>query len=139
MNSPYPQVGVGVMLIRNGKILLGKRKNSHGSGSWAFPGGRLEFGESPEDCARREVLEETGIIVHDLEHFALTSDFFENEKEHYVTLFLLAKQFEGESRILEPHKCEEWKWFALNDLPSPKFLSLENLLRQKDLTSLGTL
>ena len=53
-----PSVGVAVIVVNNGKVLLGKRKGSHGSGSWAFPGGHLEMNESIEACARREVFEE---------------------------------------------------------------------------------
>src|SRR5258707_8500479 len=52
-----PQVGVGVVVVRDGKVLLGLRRGSHGSGAWALPGGHLEWGESVESCARREVTE----------------------------------------------------------------------------------
>ena len=67
-----PKVGVGVIVIKDGKILLGKRKGPHGGGFWAFPGGHLEFNESLEDCARREVLEETGISIKNIKKFTLT-------------------------------------------------------------------
>lgn len=52
-----PKTGVGVMILKNGKVLLGKRKGSHGEGEFAFPGGHLEYMEGFADCARREVLE----------------------------------------------------------------------------------
>ena len=51
-----PLIGVAVIVIKENRVLLGKRKNSHDSGTWAFPGGHLEFKESIKDCARREVL-----------------------------------------------------------------------------------
>ncbi len=43
------------------EILLGQRKGAHGAGTWATPGGHLEFGESVKACATRELLEETGL------------------------------------------------------------------------------
>ncbi|MBU0929712.1 MAG: NUDIX domain-containing protein, partial [Nanoarchaeota archaeon] len=57
------RVGVGVYIIKDNKILFGKRKGFHGSGTWCPPGGHLEFNESIEECAIREVMEETGIKI----------------------------------------------------------------------------
>ena len=52
-----PKVGVGIMILKNGKVLLGKRKGSHGEGEFAFPGGHLEYMESFANCAKREIAE----------------------------------------------------------------------------------
>lgn len=62
-HAQHPKVGIGVMIFRDGEILLGKRKGSHGDGEYAFPGGHLEYMESFSDCARREVREECGIEI----------------------------------------------------------------------------
>ena len=61
-----PKIGVGVIVIKENKVLLGKRKGSHGEGEYAFPGGHLEYMETIEDCARRETLEETGIKIKNI-------------------------------------------------------------------------
>ena len=54
--------GVGCLVVRpDGRFLIGKRKGSHGAGTYAVPGGLLEFGESWGDCASRELLEECAI------------------------------------------------------------------------------
>lgn len=50
----HPKVGIGVMIFKDGKVLLGKRKGSHGDGEYSFPGGHLNYMESFEDCAQRE-------------------------------------------------------------------------------------
>jgi 8-oxo-dGTP diphosphatase len=63
VQNQRPKVGIGVAVVKKNFILLGKRKGSHGSGDWAFPGGHLEFGETPHECAYRELLEETGLTA----------------------------------------------------------------------------
>lgn len=91
----YPRVGIGVLLIKDNKILLGKRKNSHGSGDWSPAGGHLKFGETPEQCAIREVFEETGIIIKSIEKATFVNDIFIQENKHYVTIFMISYHFEG--------------------------------------------
>ncbi|MFO7966829.1 MAG: NUDIX hydrolase [Archaeoglobaceae archaeon] len=125
-----PQVGVGVIIRNDNQVLLGRRKNTHGEGTWSFPGGHLEFNEEIEDCARREVWEEVGISIKNIKHAAFTNDIFHQEEEHYITLFVLCDYDSGEVRVKEPHKCEEWKWFDWNALPRPLFLPIQNLLKQ---------
>jgi 8-oxo-dGTP diphosphatase len=74
-----PRVGVGVFVKKDGKILVGKRKGSHGGGTWALPGGHLEPGESFETCCKREVLEETGLIIDNISPVVFTNDVFHEE------------------------------------------------------------
>jgi len=82
-----PRVGLGVLIFnQHGQILLGKRKQSHGSSSFGPPGGHLEFGESFEHCAIREVLEETGLNIVSPRFLAATNDLFELENKHYVSI-----------------------------------------------------
>ncbi len=125
-----PLIGVAVMVIKDGKVLLGKRKNSHGDGTWAFPGGHLEFGESIKECARREIFEETGIRIKNLRYGPYTNDIFESEGKHYVTLFILADYESGGPRVKEPHKCEKWQWHPWPPAVKPHFLPIANLLKQ---------
>ena len=124
-----PKIGVGVIIKKHGKILLGKRLNAHGEGTWAFPGGHLEFGESIVDCVQREVLEETGLEVTACKHIAFTNDIFKNEEKHFVTLFVTTEYVSGEPQVCEPNKCERWEWFKWDNLPAPLFLPIQNLIK----------
>ena len=125
-----PQVGVSVIVIKSNKVLLGKRRNAHGHGTWAFPGGHLEFGEALETCAQREVLEETGLQLKNIRRVAFTNDIFPVERKHYVTLYVVAEYDAGELSVMEPEKCEQWGWFDWDDLPQPLFIPVQNLLAQ---------
>lgn len=133
MHSPVvtsPQVGVGVLIIENGRVLLGKRKGSHGAGSWSAPGGHLEFGETVEACAIREVLEETNLQISNLRFGPFTNNVFEAEHKHYVTVFVLADRATGVLQTMEPDKCEGWAWFEWSNLPQPLFPPLASLCSQ---------
>jgi|SRR3989338_1775539 len=125
-----PEVGVGVFVVRDNKILFHKRKNAHGDGTWSLPGGHLEFGESWEQCAIREVFEETGLCIKNVRFAAATNDLFSQEQKHYVTLFMLAEYEEGEAMVKEPDKAECWEWFSWENLPAPLFIPMVNLQKQ---------
>lgn len=124
-----PKIGLGVLIFnKNNQILLGKRKNSHGTSSWGPPGGHLEFGESFEECAIRETAEETGLIIDNPTFLAITNDIFEAEGKHYVSIFMRADLTDNQTvKNLEPDKVEDWHWFSLDELPEPLFLPLKQL------------
>ncbi len=127
----WPKVGVGVFVIRDGKILFGKRKGAHGTGTWAPPGGKLDPGETVEDCAVREVLEETGLnVANPRKALVYTDDHFKDQGKQFITVYVLADYVSGEAQIIEPDKAEQWEWFGWDDLPQPLFLTIEHLLEQ---------
>lgn len=127
----HPRVGVGVIVQKDGKVLLGPRKGSHGSSKWAPPGGHLEFGESVEECARRELLEETGLNAISCTLGPWVENVMENGRKHYITVYVIVDQFEGEPLLLEPDKCEVWQWVAWDQLPSPLFDSLASFIEHR--------
>ena len=129
MESKRPKVGVGVAVIKEGKVLLGKRKNAHGEGTWSFPGGHLEYKESWEDCAIRETLEETGLTIKNVRFGTVTNDVFYEEQKHYITIIMLSDYESGELQLMEPDKCYKWDWFTWENLPDLLFVSIENLLK----------
>ena len=59
----HPVVGVGAVVVRDGKALIIKRAHEPRKGEWSLPGGLLELGESLQDAARREIKEETGLDI----------------------------------------------------------------------------
>lgn len=138
------KVGVGVSVIiasyigdGNGgtghlHVLLGKRKGSHGAGTWSFPGGHIDFGETAIETVYRELEEETGITKDQLgilHRGPYVETVFEEDGKHYVTLlfYTIVRSVIGavDVQLKEPDKCEEWRWFDIRKLPSPLFKPIE--------------
>jgi 8-oxo-dGTP diphosphatase len=133
-----PIVGVGVLVVRDGSVLLGLRRGSHGAGTWSPPGGHLEYGEDPVECLRREALEEAGIQLGACSFVGITNDIFAAEDRHYVTLFYTGAIASGTPTVLEPDKCDAWQWWAWDALPDNLFLPLRNLRAERGLNPLQT-
>ena len=114
-------IGVGVMLFNDeGKVLLMLRSKKSGSalgldGVWALPGGKVEFGESFEEAAMREIMEEVGVKILNPKVFTIGMDA--NEKAHFVTAGVSADKFEGEVKNMLPEESERLEWFDLEELP----------------------
>jgi len=125
-----PRVGVGVIVKKDGKILIGKRLNAHGEGTWCFPGGNLEFFEDLYECAKRETFEETGVKIKNIKLAGITNDLFEKENLHYITVFFEAEWAEGEAAVKESRKFVEVKWVKWNEFPEKIFKPTKNLRMQ---------
>ncbi len=131
-------VGVSILVKNGDRILLVKRQNVHGAGTWAPPGGHLNFGESFEDCAVRETREETAVEISDVKFRVITNDVFEAEQKHYITSWMEAKYVSGEPRVQAPDEESEGGWFMWGNLPQPLFLPLQHLLSGDTLPSQTT-
>ena len=123
-------VGVGVLINKNRKILLIKRRGAHGAGSWAPPGGHIDFGESIISCAKREVKEEIGIEIKNLKVIGFTEDLFKKEKKHYITIWVSCNWKSGKIKN-KYREFSEIGWFSWKKLPKPLFIPLKNFIEGK--------
>ena len=121
MNN-YIKVGVGVMIFNsNNEILLGHRIGKDTGGiyepdSWCLPGGKQEYNETIDECARREVKEETNLDIDELEVFSASDDI--SSDRHFITIQVIAHKYSGEVKVMESDKQDIWQWFSLDNLPS---------------------
>ena len=130
-------VGFGVMILKDNKVLLGKRHEDpnkadselHGGGTWTMPGGKIHFGETFEEAVVREVMEETGIKINQdkLKFISLTNDRVSDA--HFVTVGFLCRDFKGEAKVMEPDEITKWQWFDLNNLPEKIFFPSAKVLK----------
>ncbi len=128
-------MGVGAIVIREGKILLVKRGVPPGKGLWAVPGGMIELGETIQQAAEREILEETGIRIQAREP-VYTFDLIDRDAEgriryHYVVVDVFAYYVSGEPVARDD--VVEARWVApeeLETLPaSPNTIRLLRVIR----------
>jgi 8-oxo-dGTP diphosphatase len=121
MSQLRPGVGVGVIITSSshtGCVLLGKRKGSTGEGLYALPGGHLEFGEEWVTCASREVKEECGVDLVNVQFCGVVNTVVRQVGYHYVTIFMRAELSGTDEPInMEPNKCEGWGWYDWDKFP----------------------
>jgi 8-oxo-dGTP diphosphatase len=121
--SKNPKVGIGILVFKNGKLLLGKRKNGHGASQYEVPGGDLDYLESFEECSKRETREETGLEIQNIRFLDL-QNMKAYAPEHYVDIGLIADWQSGDPKVMEPDRNEGWAWYDLAELPQPLFDAL---------------
>jgi 8-oxo-dGTP diphosphatase len=118
---------VGVIVARGQRVLLGRRLSAHGRGTWSFPGGKPEPGETAIACALRELREETGLAAGAGATVGETLDGFDS-RVVYRTTFVRVAAADGEPRALEPQKTAQWEWHDWSRLPAPLFAPVESLV-----------
>lgn len=131
------KVGVGIMLLKDGKVLLGKRHDDagkassdlHGEGTWTMPGGKLDFHETLIDGALRELAEEIGVKLpkESLDVLCVQDDMVPDN--HYVTIGFVCRNFEAEPKVMEPEEITEWRWFDFNALPEKVYAPSAKMIK----------
>lgn len=132
--APHPMVGISLLIVDEfdpdrPRVLLGKRKDSHGEGLYGTPGGHQENGESYEEAAWRELVEECGSsIMITRPRFLCVTNLTSYLPKHYTDIGMIARIQGGMPANTEPDKCEGWEWHPLDKLPTPRFGAVDNLV-----------
>jgi len=107
--------GTMCYIIRDGKALLIRKKQGFGSGKLNAPGGKLKEGETPEDCAVREIFEETGLVLNSLKTYGVLNFYFgEKGEPDWVVYVFSSTSFSGEPKASTEGPLE---WIELDKLP----------------------
>lgn len=113
----FKSKGYGVKCIverQDGKILF--IKNTYGKGNWTLPGGQIEKGETPEEAAKREVLEEVGIKLNSVTKIGSFVSTLEYKKDHIDIFHGITKDDIG---VIQQSEISEYVWAERNHPPSP--------------------
>jgi 8-oxo-dGTP diphosphatase len=120
-----------VILTHNQQVLFGKRHTDSGGFEWQLPGGWIVAGETPQQAARREVLEETGLEVGELYFCGVTNNIF-SSSSHSISLYFEAECVDADSLlVMETENCSAWEWKDWKEATENLFLPLQ-LLRESD-------
>ncbi|KAL6351120.1 hypothetical protein AAG906_031706 [Vitis piasezkii] len=127
--APVPRVAVVVFLLKGTPCCWGGA--SPPTATPPSPSPEATSRESFEECAAREVKEETGLDIDRIEFLTVTNNVFPANQSHYVTIFMRAVSADPHQlpQNLEPHKCSGWDWYEWNNLPEPLFGPLEKMVQ----------
>lgn len=115
----FPGFGCGLVIVRDGKILLYRRLKAPEAGYWNIVGGKVDHMERSEAAARREAEEESGLKIRSSEFLCLSEQVIEADRQHWISMIYVTRDFSGEPQLVEPDKLSEFGWFSLDALPQP--------------------
>ncbi|AOG11733.1 NUDIX domain-containing protein [Agrobacterium sp. RAC06] len=124
----FPGLGVGLAILRDGKLLLCKRMKAPEAGHWNIVGGKVDHMERAEIAARREAEEETGLSIGPIRYLGITEQLIEADRQHWISLLYVTDDTSGDPQLTEPDKLSEISWFALDDLPQPLSVFTQTVL-----------
>jgi 8-oxo-dGTP diphosphatase len=112
-----PRIRVGVVVVDGDRLLL-VRHQKKGNTYWLLPGGGLDYGETFEDCAKREILEETGLEIEVKRFLYLSEGIAPDKARHIVQIFVLGERTGGELQTCDEEVIAEVAWVPFNELKS---------------------
>lgn len=126
------KICVNAIVKRNdGKVIAIRRKNQN---AWSVPGGHLEFGEDIENCAKREVLEETDVVIDNIKIIDITNHPHTSTGDHYLFIWIKADYIAGELKNKEPERCYSIEWVNWDKFPEPIFKPLKEMMDQRKIS-----
>jgi ADP-ribose pyrophosphatase YjhB (NUDIX family) len=114
----WPRVGCGAAIVKDGQLLLVRRRRAPEAGCWGLPGGKVDPFEPVADATAREIREELGIIITPTELLCLTDQIDRQQGYHWVAPVFLVRHYEGMPTIMEPEALSDWGWFEMDALPA---------------------
>lgn len=133
MDEKKVHAGVGVVLTKDGKVLMGHRKEKtidsetlQEADTWTIPMVKLEYGEEFEQAAARALLQEIGIVARKLRVFCVNNDHLNNA--HFVTVGIVCEDWAGNIENKNPGKIIRWEWFDIEEPPFPVFMPSAKIL-----------
>jgi 8-oxo-dGTP diphosphatase len=125
----FPGVGSGLVIMRDGKVLLCKRIKAPEAGHWSIPGGKVDHLEPSETAARREAEEETGLTIGSVQFLCVSEQIIQADRQHWLSLIFVTEDITGEATLTEPDKLSDIGWFALDALPAPLSVFAQDAFR----------
>lgn len=118
MTERKPEAGCGAAIRDSeGRLLLIQRLREPEAGAWGLPGGKIDFGETAKDTARREIAEELGIEIEILKLACIAETIDRGDGRHWVAPVYEARIVRGAPHNVEPEKHGGWGWFGIDNLP----------------------
>ncbi len=115
----FPGVGAGLVVVRNGKILLYHRRKAPEANHWNILGGKVDHMEPAEQAALREAEEESGLMIPAARFLCLSEQIIPEDNQHWLSLIYVATNVSGEPAMVEPDKFHGFGWFSPENLPTP--------------------
>ncbi|MDE1992828.1 MAG: NUDIX domain-containing protein [Rhizobiaceae bacterium] len=115
----FPGLGTGLAILRDGKLLLYKRLKAPEAGYWSIVGGKVDHMEPASAAATREAEEESGLSIGQIDYLCTTEVIVEADRQHWISLIYICKDFSGDARLVEPDKLSDFGWFGRDELPEP--------------------
>ncbi len=116
VSTQKEHIGVAVIVTNSqGEVLLGERINAYRAGWFGLPGGRIELQEAITDAAKRELEEECGLAIEELEYVGVVREL--QDSYNFIHFGMVAKNVIGEPENKEPEKCKGWEWYSFEHLP----------------------
>ncbi|MBB3966291.1 8-oxo-dGTP diphosphatase [Rhizobium metallidurans] len=110
---------MGLVILRDRKILLYKRVKAPEAGHWSIVGGKVDHMEPAEQAAKREAEEESGLEIGRVSLLGPTEVISDADRQHWISLLYIAEDYSGEPALTEPDKLSDFGWFTRSELPRP--------------------